>query len=88
MAYVPFALERHKKTADSSQLLRTASHFCFGLCFERRGLPSAVGAHSAHNVAINALDHCAKPARLLIGAAIYAAAIVAWLARESSPEYT
>ena len=68
----------------------TASHFCFGLCFERRGLPSAVGAHSAHNVAINVLDRCAKPARLLIGAAIYAAALVAWRARasEESPEYT
>ena len=38
-----------------------ASHFCFGLCFERRGLPSAVGAHSAHNIAINVLDRCAKP---------------------------
>ena len=67
-----------------------ASHFCFGLCFERRGLPSAVGAHSAHNVAINVLDRCAKPARLFIGAAIYAAALVAWRARasEESPEYT
>ena len=39
---------------------------------------------------LNVLDRCAKPARLLIGAAIYAAALVAWRARASdeSPEYT
>ena len=33
-----------------------SSHLCFGLLFERRGLPAAIGAHAGHNLAVVAVQ--------------------------------
>ena len=89
LAHLSVSLSIGKLVVGLPRALSAAlsSYYCLGLLYERRGLPSAVGAHAAHNMIVSALHalqghggylmrHGLGWATPLVPAAIYANALV------------
>ena len=74
--------ERLTNSAYSSQVAAFfASFFCFGLLYERRGFPAAVGAHVAVNVVGQIINEVERRTPLRIDAWLVAVPIYLVFAR-------